>query len=202
MIENGLLGCGKIGIGQGHCRVGLVVPGLIGRCSGCGHYGRVSGPQHCTGINRAARGETIGLDRAPPVLGVVTGLEVTGAAGENRSACGAAAAGTCLGRDFTQSRRQRGVQPGAVGGLVVLALTVTRGVRQHLVRRGKTHGVGVHVLLRKIGGIPAFARKVGAGRAHIDVEGEFGDVIQIKCIAFFVPFFRSISIVVNTVPIG
>ncbi|MNL22762.1 hypothetical protein D3C87_1441220 [compost metagenome] len=68
-----------------------------------------------------------------------------------------------------------------------------------MIRGGKTDGVGVHVLLRKIAGVPAFASQVGSGGAHVDVEGEFGDVVQIQGVTL--PITAGVVAVVGAVAV-
>ncbi|MNF89141.1 hypothetical protein D3C84_716540 [compost metagenome] len=103
LAENALLSRRQIGKGQCHGAVGLAVPRLIGRSRGARHDGRIGGPQHRRGIDRATGGEAIGLDRATPVPGVVAGLEIAGAAGDTT------AAGAGLGAQQGRIRRREGI---------------------------------------------------------------------------------------------
>ncbi|MNN15998.1 hypothetical protein D3C81_1291230 [compost metagenome] len=79
-------------------------------------------------------------------------------------------------------------------------MPVTCRVREHVVVGGEAHGIGVHVLLGKIHRVPTLARRVGTGRAHVDIEGELGDVIQIQRIPFFVAI-EVVAVIADTVPV-
>ena len=200
LAERGLLGRRKVAVGQGHSGVAGGVPRLIGRCGRARNDSGVGGPQGRRGIHRASRGEAEGLDRAAPVLGVIAGLEVTGATGQRGAAGDTTASGARLGRDVAQRRGQRGIEAGTVGRLIITALPVTGRIREHVVVGSETHGVGVHVLLGKIRRAPALAREIGACRTHVDVEGKLGDVIQIQRVALVIAI-EVVAVIVDAVPV-